>query len=125
KKVNIQSTLNNAHVDSRDIEYFAPSMKYVRFEASIPQAMLSGTVEHIEARHTQIKTGENTVLEGNFTIDGLPEIERTRFYFDLDALTSSAKDVEQLVPLLANMRSFSLPKLVHKFKTLHYRGQLD
>ena len=125
KKVHIQGTLINSYVDSKDIEYFAPSMQQVQFTTNIDQATVSGTVEHIKAQDVQLRTGKQTKLSGNFTIDGLPIIERTQFEMELEELTSSAQDLERLVPPLANMQSFDLPEMTHRFGQLTYQGKLS
>ncbi len=36
KKVQIESSMHNVFVDSKDIEYFAPDMKFVKFKAKVP-----------------------------------------------------------------------------------------
>src|SRR5690606_27082025 len=125
KKVHIQGTLINSYVDSKDIEYFAPSMQQVQFTTNIDQATDSGTVEHIKAQDVQLRTGKQTKLSGKFTIDGLPIIERTQFEMELEELTSSAQDLERLVPPLANMQSFDLPEMTHRFGQLTYQGKLS
>lgn len=124
KKVNIESTLNHSFVDSRDIEFFAPNMKDVRFTSAVVQAAISGTVEHIRARDVHLTTGTQTSLQGDFTIDGLPEIEQTIFSFNLAKLQTSAKDVEELVPELSNQASLLLPEQLHLLETVGYRGTL-
>src|SRR5690606_42151431 len=58
KKVHIQGTLINSYVDSKDIEYFAPSMQQVQFTTNIDQATFSGTVEPIKAQDVQLRTGK-------------------------------------------------------------------
>jgi len=124
RKVNVRSTLRDSHVDSRDIAFFAPDMDHVRFAADVPQASLSGTVAQIRADQTHIRTGENTSLKGNFTIEGLPYIEKTEFRFDLAELTTDARDVERIVPPLANLPAPVLPDIVRRFQTLRYEGAL-
>src|SRR5690606_27591983 len=80
---------------------------------------------HIKAQDVQLRTGKQTKLSGNFTIDGLPIIERTQFEMELEELTSSAQDLERLVPPLANMQSFDLPEMTHRFGQLTYQGKLS
>jgi hypothetical protein len=124
KKVDIEGTLQDAFVDSRDIEFFAQDMVNVRFTTDVVQASVSGTVEHLRARDVHLKTGTQTSLQGDFTIDGLPDIEQTRFRFVLANLQTSAKDVEELVPALSNRSSFSLPDQLHLLETVGYHGTL-
>lgn len=125
RKVNMEGKLHDAFVDSRDIEFFAPTMVNVRFTTDVIQASVSGTVEHLTAHDVYLKTGTQTSLQGDFTIDGLPAIEQTRFHFSLANLQTSAKDVEELVPALSNQSSFSLPDQVHLLETLAYQGTLN
>ncbi|MFD1769110.1 translocation/assembly module TamB domain-containing protein [Sphingobacterium suaedae] len=123
-KVNIEGTLNNAVVDSRDIEFFAPSMKDVRFFTTIERASINGTVSHLAVRNVLMSTGSHTQMEGNFRIDGLPIIEHTRFDFAIERLHTSAEDIEQLVPALNHQKAFRLPEQVHAFGQVIYHGKL-
>ncbi|WP_444544626.1 translocation/assembly module TamB domain-containing protein [Sphingobacterium alkalisoli] len=122
-KVHVTSRLTNSNVDSRDIEFFAPSMKNIIFQTDITKATLSGTVAHIRAEEVQLKTSKNTELIGNFTVNGLPYIEHTLFDFDLDKLHTHPNDIEYLVPLLANSKTFKLPEQVHRFNTVVFQGK--
>ena len=122
-KVHVTSRLTNSNIDSRDIEFFAPSMKNVIFQTDVIKATLAGTVADIQAKEVQFKTSNNTELVGNFTIKGLPYIERTVFDFDLDKLQTHPNDIESLVPLLTNSKRFKLPEQVHRFNTVAFQGK--
>ncbi len=121
-KVHMESTFDEVYVDSRDIEYFAPDLKNVRFTASLIQGKANGTVSNLQAQHAHIKTGKETELIGDFSIVGLPNINQTIFDFQLASLQSSATDVELLVPQLANRNLFKLPTPVHQFGKINYQG---
>jgi len=122
QKVHMESTFDDVYVDSRDIEYFAPDLKFVRFKANLLQGKASGTVSNLHAQHAHIKTGKETELIGDFNIVGLPNINETVFDFQLQSLKSSATDVELLVPQLANRSQFKLPQQVHQFGKINYQG---
>nr|WP_235891117.1 translocation/assembly module TamB domain-containing protein [Sphingobacterium lumbrici] len=124
-KVHVTSRLKNSHVDSRDIEFFAPSMKNVIFQTDIIKATLSGTVANIQAEEVQFKTSNNTELIGQFTIKGLPYIERTLFDFNLNKLHTHPDDIEYLIPLLANRKIFKLPEQVHRFNGVTFQGKFQ
>src|SRR5690606_11636348 len=79
--VNVQANLKDSYVDSKDIEFFAPSMEQVQFTTAIKNADLHGTVSDIIARNVDLSTGKKTNLLSNFTIKGLPNIDRTIFGF--------------------------------------------
>ncbi|WP_270090855.1 translocation/assembly module TamB domain-containing protein [Sphingobacterium sp. SYP-B4668] len=121
-KVKVKAALKNSFVSSRDIEYFATDMKFVKFDVLIPSAQLSGTVANASARNTTMRLGKDTELEGDFTIRGLPRIAETIFDINVKTLKSNAQDLEDIIPKLGNMKSFALPKIVHQLKNIHYKG---
>lgn len=125
KKVEVDAILQHTVVDSRDIEFFAPTMENVGFKANIVQAAVSGTVEHLRAQQVYLRTGTQTSLQGNFRIDGLPYIERTNFDFAVDRFETTAKDVETWIPTLSNQSSFSLPSQLHVLNNIVYEGTLQ
>ncbi|MFZ4863896.1 translocation/assembly module TamB domain-containing protein [Sphingobacterium sp. Mn56C] len=122
ERVNISSRLKNSYVDSRDIEFFAPSLKYVVFETAIKNAVVKGPVAHMSAKDVHITTANHTTLMGNFSIKGLPDIDRTVFDIHLSKLSTSAQDIEVLVPKFANLKSFDLPEQVHHFGHINFSG---
>ena len=123
RKVHITGNLTDSYVDSRDIEFFAPTMKTVVFETAIHKAGVSGTVSDISANDVHFTTAKQTKLHGNFTIKGLPNINKTIFDVDLDKLQTTPEDVETLVPKFANTRSFILPTQLHRFERVSFHGK--
>src|SRR5690606_14610246 len=110
RQVHVIGNLVESYVDSRDIEFFAPSMKNVRFETAVQTAEVSGTVSDL------------TTQNAHFTIKGLPDINQTIFDIRLDRLQTSPQDVEYLVSKFANTASFLLPDQVHRFANVDFRG---
>ncbi|MCY4779748.1 translocation/assembly module TamB domain-containing protein [Sphingobacterium sp. UT-1RO-CII-1] len=125
ESVHVKSNLKNSLIDSRDIEFFAPNMKYVRFISEIKKASLNGTVEHIQVEDANLNMLNSTQLKGSFTIKGLPNIDQTKFDFNIESLTTSANELEQIVPGLANTEAFILPEALKQFGTIQYRGILS
>jgi len=125
KKVHIEGTMDDVYVDSRDIEYFAPTMNRVQFTASVPQATVEGTVNNIRSQNAYIKTGKETLLRGDFSIKGLPNMDKTIFDFEASDLQTSAKDLELLIPKLANRAKFSLPEQLHQFGLIKFEGTFN
>lgn len=123
--VHIRSNLVNASVDSRDIEYFAPSMSNVIFRTEIHQASLSGTISDITAQNINLSTGQHTELKGNVRIKGLPNIDKTIFTAKLQRLHTSPHDLEKIVPQLANKKKFTLPRQIHQFKQTTFEGEFE
>lgn len=121
-KVNITGNLKNSSVDSRDIEFFAPTMRHVIFKTNVHRATLKGTVANIKARNIHLSTGLNTELKGDLSIQGLPYIDKTLFIADLKKLHTSPQDVEKIIPQLANKKKFSLPHQLHRLGGVTFEG---
>lgn len=76
-------------------------------------------------KNVHLKTGKATSLQANFTIDGLPYIEKTIFNLDVANLSTNSKDVETLVPQLGNLPHFMLPEHLDAFGQVQYSGKLS
>jgi len=125
QKVRITANLKDSYVDSRDIEFFAPTMKYVVFETAIQKGAVKGTVSDIKAQNIQLTTAQSTALQGNFTIKGLPDIDKTVFDVDLRKLQTTPNDVEILVPKFANKAHFDLPQELHRLEQVSFQGKFQ
>lgn len=125
EKVDLKGQLQDAFVDSRDIQFFAPQMAQVKFIAAISKADVSGRVADLHAQDVSLTTGAHTHLSGDLSMRGLPDIQHTTFDFKLASLRSSAKDLEELVPALANLANFRLPEQLHKLGTVSYKGKFQ
>lgn len=124
-RINIQATLDQATIDSRDIEYFAPNMHRVKFLADVEHAKLQGTVSDLEASNVSITTGSHTRYKGNLQISGLPDINRTDFVFQTRNLQTSAKDLQTIIPLLNNGQTLPLPEHFHRMGVTNFVGLLE
>lgn len=123
-KVHLTSRVSESFVDSEDIEFFAPLVSSVHFKAGIERASLSGTVSDIAVKQARVKTGKSTVLEGDFEIKGLPDMEHTLFDFKLHRLITNAAETETIVAQLANREDFELPHVLHRLEDVRYNGKV-
>ncbi|WP_449441441.1 translocation/assembly module TamB domain-containing protein [Sphingobacterium chungjuense] len=121
-KVKITARIENATVDSKDIEFFAPDMRFVQFRTAIKSASLDGPIAAMQARNVSLSTKRNTSLKGEFRVTGLPYIERTIFDFSQISLQSQAEDINELVRELSNDPKFALPDQLSQLGTLAFNG---
>src|SRR5690606_34288206 len=104
-RVNVKGTLRNSRVLSKDIGLFAPQVNVTNFDVLI-DGSFSGKVNDIRADKIQIRTGRQTWLQGNISIKGLPDIDRTLFDMDLSQLITDRRDLEKLVADLSGQTLF-------------------
>ncbi|MFD2597427.1 translocation/assembly module TamB domain-containing protein [Sphingobacterium corticis] len=122
KKVTINARLENAFIDSRDIAFFAPDVRFVQFQTAVQTALLSGTIAEITARNVSLTTKQQTALKGRFRIKGLPDIDKTIFDFSEVSLKSHPQDINVLVQELANDPKFKLPEQIESLGRLGFQG---
>lgn len=122
QKVQVTGNIRSSKIASRDIELFAPDLKNILFDVAIKQAKLSGTVEKIRAKNVYLTTGKQTVFDGNFTIDGLPNINKTIFDFTIKSLKTNTEDIEKLTAQLSNQKKFTLPQQLQTLGLITFTG---
>ncbi len=123
-KVGINAFLKQATLDSRDIEFFAPEVAVTSFRVALNGA-LSGMVDAIRATDLSVQAGKSTFIRGNYRIDGLPDIARTHFDLQAVQLTTTAADVDELVPQLSRGLRFRLPDVFERLGHVHFAGDLS
>src|SRR5690606_7769579 len=106
-RVDVKGTLRNSRVLSKDIALFAPQVNVTNFDVLI-DGSFSGKVNDIHADKIQIRTGKQTWLQGDISIKGLPDIDRTLFDMDLSQLLTNRRDLEKLVADLSGESLFEL-----------------
>lgn len=119
--VAIDLNVKQSSIHSNDIAFFAPSIANIRFDAKLSGAF-TGKVRSFKANHVTLQTGNNTQLQGDFTVIGLPSIEHTIFDMHLNRLVTDASDIELLVSQLNSSQTLHLPESFDHLGTFTYRG---
>ena len=120
-KVHIEWEAENAHIVSRDIEYFAPDLAKVQFDTRLT-GHVDGTVADFAVQVDRMYIGKSSELSGQIQVLGLPDIERTDFDAHITELRTTPADVELLTRGFANKPDFALPELLHHLGYLRYQG---
>ena len=121
--VAMELNLDHAQIHSKDIEFFAPSVAVTHFNVGLT-GLFTGHVSAITARRVDLQLDHGTRLHGNFTIQGLPDINQTVFDMQLSRLTTNSHEIESLVPQLGRPQVLKLPALFSRLGNLSYQGNL-
>ncbi|MES1221590.1 MAG: hypothetical protein ABUT20_39180, partial [Bacteroidota bacterium] len=117
KKVNMQGNFKNALIHSDDIAYFAPELGKWKKEIFITGA-LHGTVADLNGKGVVIRAGNNTTLNGDISLKGLPDIDKTLINFKSNDFRTTYADVLTVVPKLKDVYEPRLDRL----QFIHFRG---
>lgn len=116
-KVKMDADFEDTYVDSDDIAFFAPAMASWKKKIAL-KGRIRGTVDELVGRDLQVMAGANTLLNGDLSLTGLPDINQT--FIDLRAtdFRTNYTDVSTLVPALRGIRQPDLRKLSY----VQFRG---
>ena len=116
--------IKDAIVDKRDIAYFAPQIK------NFPQVVLrvtgdgKGTVANLGAQHLMVSDG-NSVVKGNITMKGLPDIYKTYITFTDGEIVTNGPGILRYVPGLRNSPDVALERLTYAYFKGKYEGHIE
>jgi hypothetical protein len=127
RNVRIESETVDSRVGFATIAYFSPkqrewgTLENVNFVMSGPVAAMTGVVSSARLQDTELAL--------KFAIDGLPDINKTRFNFDIDTLRTNAEDVTHIANAVAKAKlSESMANNLQKLGNIsmdgHFEGSL-
>ena len=93
--------IKNATVKNSDILYFKPDLTEQPFfkdslNVTTVSGNIGGQINNLHGENLVLKTGANTILNTDFTIIGLSEIQTSSFNFPNLRINSGKKDIEML-----------------------------
>ncbi len=106
-------------VHNRDLEYFIdPEIYRFAYPISI-QGNIYGKVSSFNSKNLKIRTGKNSLFEGAFSMNGLPDINQTFISGKVERMLSDYNDILAFAPQLP------LPKNIAKLGRLFFKGKFD
>lgn len=115
--VRLEGNFVNSTVATDDIAFFAPALKDWNDKASI-SGKAWGTIDHLKAKDLRLAIMQNTFLDGDFTMDGLPDIENTFFDIKARQLRTQYRDLAKIMPALNEVKQPDIAA----FGTLNFTG---
>ena len=104
EKMGMLADLDSCVIDMRDVLCFAPFLKENEYVKKLTAArfFLSGSVKgalnDFSIPALRMTTGSSTLLQASGRIKGLPDMDRAYFDMKLPAFTTSARDLQAMLP---------------------------
>ncbi|HTB51717.1 MAG TPA: hypothetical protein VK718_02995 [Ferruginibacter sp.] len=115
-KVTLYGNFENCQVSSDDLAFFAPELKNWKRVFSV-KGTAKGTIDNLSANKIMIQSG-NTIIDGDISLSGLPDIDKTFIDFKSRNLQTNYADITTIVPSLKKVTYPQLSKLGY----IHYKG---
>lgn len=116
-KVHLEGNFTDAEIDSDDLGYFAPKLREWNKKITI-KGRARGTVDELKAEQLIVKAGNNTLLNGDISLSGLPDINETFIDFKANEFKTTYADAVTIVPQLRRIQNPRLSKIQY----LHFTG---
>ncbi|HEX7845986.1 MAG TPA: hypothetical protein VF476_09330, partial [Chitinophagaceae bacterium] len=116
-QVYMQANFDDSRIDSDDIAFFAPALSKWKKEI-ILNGVVRGTVTDLVGRDLSIQAGQNTFLNGDITLTGLPDINQTFIDFKANDFRTTYNDAVTIVPAIRKVTNPDLRKIQY----VHFNG---
>lgn len=94
-RVDLDFTINASDLDFHDIAYFAPGLGWMNQNIDL-SGRFTGNISNFKGKRVLIQFSDMTRIEGNFEIDGLPDINEAFLFIDIRNMTTSIENLEQI-----------------------------
>lgn len=105
--VNLEARFENSILSSEDIAYFAPDVHTWNTVFTL-NGEVHGTIDNLSARKMIISAGNENYLDGNVSLRGLPDIDKTFIDLRANELRTSYTELSKLIP---SLKGIDQPKL--------------
>jgi len=117
--VRFDINLAPSSIHAKDIAFFMEESKFsftypIRIEGNV-----FGSVSNLKAKDLKVKTGRNTIFEGNFSMNGLPNINSTFISGRVERMVTNYNDLLRIYP------SLPLPLNIERLGKLFFVGKFD
>jgi hypothetical protein len=116
-KVRMVANFEGSVIDSDDIAFFAPNMKSWNKKITL-KGKARGTVDDLVGRDLVVQAGNSTMLNGDITLTGLPDINQTFIDFKANEFKTTYSDAITIIPELRRVTNPDLRNIQY----LHFTG---
>ena len=103
----VDGRFNNSKLSSDDLAYFAPETRSWKTDFTLT-GNAHGTIDNLVARDMIITDGNQNYLNGNISLRGLPDINKTFVDFRTSDLRTSYSELSKLIPSLKGITNPNL-----------------
>lgn len=119
-KVDLSILIDNSNIFLPDLAYFIPNINLLDQSMRL-NGDIRGKVSNLHGRNIDIGYGSKTNLNGKFDISGLPRIDETFWYINLDHLNIYPQDIADLYNS-AYENNIIIPESILQLDQIHYYG---
>lgn len=120
-KVKMSAVFADSYIDSDDIAFFSPALQDWKKKIEL-NGKVRGTVDDLAGRDLLLQAGNSTLLNGDISLTGLPDINQTFIDFKANRFHTVYADAVTIFPALGRIRQPDLKKLRELSFTGNFTG---
>ncbi len=120
----MEGHLKDAYIDKRDIAFFAPQLNALPEISVRATGFGKGTVANLYGKNLMVSDG-NTVIKGDLTMKGLPDIYKTWITYTNGEIVTNGKGILRYAPMLKNSPDISLESVSYAYFKGAYEGYIE
>jgi len=106
----------------RDVRYFLPDFNTISQDVRF-SGLIKGKIANLKGDNINLAIGNNSKLNFNFSIDGLPHVMESFLYMKIKSLTTDVADLEKILSF-SGKKALELPKTFSRLGTIKFKGNL-
>ncbi|MDY0098342.1 MAG: translocation/assembly module TamB domain-containing protein [Bacteroidales bacterium] len=119
EEVKLNIILKRSLLTNYDLSYFLPVPEGINESVWI-RGKVTGTVSELKGRNIELEYRENSRLDCDFDLSGLPRIEDTFIFIGVNNLETNAKDLEKIQ--FSAKGDIALPEMLYKLDNISFNG---
>jgi hypothetical protein len=119
QEIRLEMELKRSLVSSRELKYFIPALKDFN-ETLWLSGNVSGTISELKGRNIKLSYKDETSLDCDFDFSGLPDINNTFIFLEVNDFRSVSKDIEQID--IPGKGKILLPEVLRKLGVVSFSG---
>lgn len=124
-RVKMDGHFSESVVEMGDIAYFSPVMLGIQKKVLLT-GDVSGTAEKLKTRNIDLRFGKSSRIAGNFSFDGLPDIENTDMHLRFRQSTTNFADLNDIpVPPFNDTSFLEVSSRIGVLGTMSFTGTLE
>ena len=122
QKVRWKVPVNNSNITLQDFAAIVPAFKNFKDPVNI-KGLISGRLSSLRFQKMELKYGKSVIFNADLDLSGLPNIEETFVYAQINELKADKSDIQDVVSNLTK-KPFVLPKELNQLGTVSYKGNI-
>lgn len=120
--VPMNCSFDQSYLELADLGFFSSYMQGIKRRV-VFSGRVKGKIESLKGKDFYLQLDDHTKYEGNFSFDGLPEIEQTYMSFDVRSLTSNKTELDRIpIPPFKDHGTLTTPSNFAELGQMEFKG---